>query len=57
MRMCVFNCSHKFLCSYITKYLQFEGVRIVGAGGEVSVDSGTTTERSSIRRLLVVTVL
>lgn len=38
-------------------YLQFEGVSVVGAGGEVGMDPGPATERSSVRWLFVVTVL
>lgn len=60
IRLCAFNFNHKFIqssCAHVTKYLQFEGVSVVGAGSEVSVDSGTTTEWSSIRWLLVITIL
>lgn len=38
-------------------YLQFEGVCVIGAGGEVCMDSGTATERSSVRWLFVITIL
>lgn len=38
-------------------YLQLKGVGVVGAGGEVCMDSGTATEWSSVRRLFVITIL
>lgn len=38
-------------------HLQLERVCVVGAGGEVRVDSSAATERPSVRRLFVVAVL
>lgn len=40
-----------------TPYLQLKGVGVVGAGGEVCVDSGTAAEGASVRRLFVITIL
>lgn len=37
-------------------YLEFEGICIIGAGGKICVNSGTTTKGPPVWKLLIITI-